>query len=520
LLGSCKLSNSSGVCATLTNAFVLRHGQKEVTISTIIEAGVPKMKRVLLTAHKFFPEHRAGTEVLTLRIAKELTKRGYEVLVVAANPPDVDARRRPGRETSDYEYEGIRVHIVEEPLRLKNYKFSYEYFHPEVSRHFAEIVKAFSPDLIQIVHAQNLSAGIIEEARKLGLPVVFYATDFWFVCPIVQLKRPDGAVCRGPGPMALKCLDCYTPKLFPPASEFEEAIASRHGAQIKLLSAFPKPLSSALTRILYGAYCSLKAKAAVEATLKRPKALRDYANQMQAILVPTKLLRDVFIENGIAANLVHHVPFGIDTASLNPYQQKTPSDKLRIGFIGTLFEHKGPDLLVKAFLALPPDAEAELKIYGDPKQFPEYGEKLMAMAHDGSANASKIHFAGTFPQAKFGEVMANLDLLVVPSRWYENTPLVIQSALATKTPLIATDLGGMAEIIHHEVNGLLFALNDSRSLKDQLLKVLNDRSLIERFRANIQAERSVEQMVDDIEAVYNKLWNAPAKTPAGTGANY
>jgi hypothetical protein len=52
------------------------------------------MRRVLLTAHKFFPEHRAGTEVLTLKIAQELQKRGYEVKVVAANPPDLDARRK------------------------------------------------------------------------------------------------------------------------------------------------------------------------------------------------------------------------------------------------------------------------------------------------------------------------------------------------------------------------------------------------------------------------------------------
>ena len=50
------------------------------------------MKRVLLTAHKFFPGHRAGTEVLTLKVAQELIKRNYEVLVVCANPPDLDAR--------------------------------------------------------------------------------------------------------------------------------------------------------------------------------------------------------------------------------------------------------------------------------------------------------------------------------------------------------------------------------------------------------------------------------------------
>ncbi|MBA3857048.1 MAG: hypothetical protein C0507_09095, partial [Cyanobacteria bacterium PR.3.49] len=193
------------------------------------------MKKVLLTVHKFFPEHRAGTEVLTLNIAKELQVRGYEVLVVTANPPDVDARRKEGqsKESSDFVFEGVPVHVIEEPLRLKDYRFSFEYDHPHVAAHFRELCDQFKPDIIQIVHAQNHSAAIIDVAEERNIPVYFYSTDFWFVCPIVQLKRPDGAVCRGPGPGAVKCLDCYTPKLFPPLEEFKEALARKYPAAAK-----------------------------------------------------------------------------------------------------------------------------------------------------------------------------------------------------------------------------------------------------------------------------------------------
>ena len=79
--------------------------------------------------------------------------------------------------------------------------------------------------------------------------------------------------------------------------------------------------------------------------------------------------------------------------------------------------------------------QAELLIYGDPKQFPEYGRK--ALEHgppDRWPNSGKIQFKGTFPNGQLGGVLQNLDVLVVPSRWYENTPLVMwkQSALATK----------------------------------------------------------------------------------------
>lgn len=182
---------------------------------------------------------------------------------------------------------------------------------------------------------------------------------------------------------------------------------------------------------------------------------------------------------------------------------------MRIAFIGTLFEHKGVDLLIKAFLALPPDANCELSIYGSTDQFPEYGKKLLDMARDGSVNAEKITFKGTFPQEKFGEILSNIDVLVIPSRWYENTPLVMQSALATKTPLIATDLGGMAEIIAHNKTGLLFKLNSVESLKEQLFRVVTEKGLLDGFRSNIKDERSVQVMVDDIEKIYAPFLKIP-----------
>src|SRR6202007_2144024 len=111
--------------------------------------------------------------------------------------------------------------------------------------------------------------------------------------------------------------------------------------------------------------------------------------------------------------------------------------------------------LIEAFQRLPADADAVLRIYGDPHQFPEYGAYLQELAARPLPNSEKISFCGSFPNSQLGSVLQNLDVLVVPSRWYENTPLVIQSALATKTPLIATDLGGMSELVHHTENGLL-----------------------------------------------------------------
>ncbi len=475
------------------------------------------MRRVLLTAHKFFPEHRAGTEVLTLKIAQELQKRGYEVKVVAANPPDLDARRKSEKEggqpsegvklTSDYEFEGVPVHIIEEALRLKEFQFSFEYYHPHIKTHFAEILREFKPDIVQLVHAQNLSASVIEACHEYSAPVVFYSTDFWFVCPIVQLKRPDGAVCRGPGPMAVKCLDCYTPKLLPPDQEIVEAIAGKYPAIGAGLDGLAESVKAVATSVLSNLYRAAKAPAAIQATLARPELLKNSANSLAKILVPTRLMQDIFVENGIDSRLIKHVPFGIDTSKLNEHQTKKPSSMVRIGYIGTFFEHKGVDLLIRAFLALPDSlaTEAQLKLYGATQQFPEYVDTLKKLVIDAPERGKSVSFLGTFPNDQLGSVLEEIDVLVVPSRWYENTPLVMQSALATLTPLIVTDLGGMSELVKHGENGLLFKLNDYRSLLRQLTAVLEDRALLPKLASNIKPERTVSQMVDDIESVYEEL---------------
>ncbi len=458
--------------------------------------------------------------MLTLKIAQELQGRGYEVKVVAANPPDLDARRKSEKDgghpsqgvklSSHYEFEGVPVHIIEEPLRLKEFQFSFEYYHPHIKAHFAEILRDFKPDIVQLVHAQNLSASVIEACHEYSAPVVFYSTDFWFVCPIVQLKRPDGAVCRGPGPLALKCLDCYTPKLLPPDQEIVEAIAGKYpaiGTAIDGLEGLAGPFKGVATSMLSNIYRTAKAPAAIQATLARPELLKKSANSLAKILVPTKLMRDIFVENGIDSQLIRHVPFGIDTSKLNGHQTKKPSEAVRIGYIGTFFEHKGVDLLIRAFLALPENlaARAQLKLYGDTNQFPQYVNSLKRIVADSPKLGEKVSFLGTFPNDQLGSVMEEIDVLVVPSRWYENTPLVMQSALATLTPLIVTDLGGMSELVKHGENGLLFKLNDYQSLLQQLTAVLQDRALLPKFASNIKPERTVSQMVDDIESVYEEL---------------
>ncbi len=430
------------------------------------------LARILITVHKFFPANKAGTEVLTLKIATELKRRGHEILVVSADPPAVDARHATGPEWQDYEYEGIKVHAIGESLRLKNYSYEHEFLHPEIGDHFDTILAEFKPDLVHVMHAQNLSAEVITRAKSRGLRVIFSPTDFWFICPIVQLKRSDGTICEGPGPQAEYCISCYTPELIPSSQQFVEAVHKR----LPVTKFLGKTLTAGIG---YEAYVSKKRVLAEAATRKRPEVLREIGNSVDAITVPTEIMKTLFIKNGFDESLIEKVPFGIDTS-----------------------KHKGLDILLKAFQLLPGEADAVLKVYGNTEQFPDYAAEILELADRSSIHKEKIQFLGTFANDKLGEVLTEIDVLVVPSRWYENTPLVIQSALATRTPLIATDLGGMSELVKSGENGLLFKLNDEEDLARQLESILHDRSKLLEFRKNIGPQRTVLDMVNDLERLY------------------
>ena len=267
------------------------------------------MKRVLLTVHKFFPEHRAGTEVLTLKVAQELQQRGYETLVVTANPPDLDARHAGAVESSDYTYDGVRVHVIQEALRLKGYTFRHEFSHPQIAEHFARLLHQFNPDIMHIFHCQNLSV-IVEKARQFKIPVVASLTDFWFVCPVVQLKRPNGALCRGPKMMATNCLTCYTPQLFPPSSQVVEAIEKKCRPSADYSSKCPLPCAVLALRSPRQPFAPASSPRLPQPRCSARHFLQAVANQLDAIMVPTKLMEDIFVENGIRADLIKRVPFG------------------------------------------------------------------------------------------------------------------------------------------------------------------------------------------------------------------
>jgi glycosyltransferase involved in cell wall biosynthesis len=207
------------------------------------------------------------------------------------------------------------------------------------------------------------------------------------------------------------------------------------------------------------------------------------------------------VEFGIRPSKLKRIPYGVDLAAAMPTFAKTVSARLRLGFIGTLTRHKGAHVLLQAIRQLPPEAPINALVFGDLKAFPEYGNHLRELAGEDL----RIQFRGEFPRDQIGTVLAEIDVLVVPSIWNENTPLVVYSAQASGTPVVASNVAGLNEVIEDGKNGLLFEMGNPEELAGVISRLEGNRSLIRRLARESVKPKSISQYVDDLQVVYAEI---------------
>jgi glycosyltransferase involved in cell wall biosynthesis len=360
----------------------------------------------------------------------------------------------------------------------------YEYYNPE----FGDLSRTFfaeeGPDVIHFTHNSLLSAALIDSAVQLKMPTVLTLTDFWYICPRMQLVSADHQ-CDGPSGDE-KCLDCF----------YLAGGSSVLGSVARLL---PGALRKRVDALRDSARRKAVLKVYGKTIRERPEFLRKKMGLINVVIAPTVFLRDTFARFGYEKETFRIIPFGINTDLIRGIA-KTESSKLRIGFIGTLREHKGPHVLLEAAMKVKRD-DVEFLIYGSESEFPEYAQQLKALA----AGDKRVKFAGTFPREEIGKVLAGIDALVMPSLWHENSPLMLLYSLASHTPVIASNAGGLSEFITDDVNGLLFEKGDSAALAGLIEKLADDRSFLRKLASAPVSIKSIQAHADEIEGIYREL---------------
>ena len=451
--------------------------------------------KILLTVHQFLPEYFAGTEIIVLGIAQELRRRGHAVTVATGFPdprPLADAER-----VDRYTYEGldvVRFRYAAHPMGDQRVIAELAYDNRLFAGVFDGLLAELAPDVVHFVHLARLSAAVIDPCVRRGIPTVFTATDFWTTCPYGQLRLSDDALCAGPDATGANCV-----------RHFAATFATRRGAVGRMARHAPDWLIGAGVRVAgAGLPFAPPILEEVRALVRRPSFVRDQVNRVDRVLAPSHVMRRALVDAGIAAERVRVLPYGIDVRGFTRSTERGAGPALRLGFVGSLVEHKGLHVLLDALGRLDPALAVRLDVHG-PAGTSAAGQAYHRTIAARAAADPRIRLHGPFANDRAAAVLSSLDVLVVPSTWRENTPLVVYEAFAAGCPVVASDVDGIAEVVRHDVDGLLFPCGDAAALAACIQRIVDDRPLVQRLAERTRPPRSVAQHVTALEAIYDEV---------------
>jgi glycosyltransferase involved in cell wall biosynthesis len=217
--------------------------------------------------------------------------------------------------------------------------------------------------------------------------------------------------------------------------------------------------------------------------------MRELINMIDVFLVPSHTLRDFFIQQGVPATKLLYSKYGFNSQNIS-YQPKKYEKQAEInfGFMGRVIPSKGIKVLTDAFQNI----DAKLSIYGNIGNQKRFLEK------------TNIQFKGGYDNKSINQVLHEIDVLIVPSTWLENSPLVIQEAFLAGVPVITSNIGGMKELVIEGKNGFLFEVGNAESLKDCITKITDNPQILNTLDVSKHSVRTIEEDAAFVLETYKK----------------
>lgn len=411
--------------------------------------------KIVVCLHDYLPRHPGGTEVHAHEVARELARRGHEVTALFTER-DLAARDGDVREGR---LDGVRTLEVVHQREYADVRESFE--EPRSLAVFTRLMGELAPDVVHFQHLAVWGSRVLPAARAAGARVVVTLNDYWLLCDSATLLRPDGELCTDG--LHGTCTSCLR----------RHPLLAERWSEPDLESRW---------------------RAAARARFERHRA--DLA-AAHVVVSPSRFLAGQFERAGFRPAAQCEILLYGYPGELHPARRRDPAHKLRVGFVGGIYRSKGVHVLVRAFRHLVGEP-VELSVHGHLDWFPDYAAELRAQA-----KGLDVTFAGGFARGDVERVLAGLDLLVVPSIWYENMPITIYEARRHGIPVVVTNLGGMAEAVEHGVSGLTFPRGDDVALADRIRALVRDPALYDRLARNRPPLVTLEEVVSRLEHLYS-----------------
>ncbi len=425
--------------------------------------------RILQVVHYFILFGLGGSEYYVYYLCKELAKN-HDVVIFFTTSEDGDKGR-----ILKGDYDGIPY------WALKKNRMSYSHpFHDRnrwVEEEFTKVVEQFKPDIIHFQHLINLSLKLPSLANKRGIPNCMTLHDFWFLCPRTIFLTSDLKICSNHSPR--HCLDCLQGEIeYYPIRDKVIGLWHTWKREIKKVLNYAK-----------------KATVLFSLALWRPYWVKRVFKDVQLFIAPSQFLLEKYVQSGLDREKIVLIRHGFNKDDFYG-MQRTVSTKVRFAFIGTIRAHKGIYLLIDAFNKI--TGTAELKIYG---------RVTSSMVDDLKKRIvnSNIHIMGELKKEDKRKAFSEIDVLIVPSICYENSPLTINEAFLSKIPVITANIGGMAELVKDGEYGFTFPVGDAEKLAERIQLFIKNPELKDKLSANLPEVNDIKTHAKEILNIYNNL---------------
>jgi GT2 family glycosyltransferase/glycosyltransferase involved in cell wall biosynthesis len=442
--------------------------------------------RILLVVHGLPPAATGGTEVYVRDLAQSLAASGEDqvmVLTREANP------RKPELNVRTFADGLVRVTAVNNTFQ-SCMSFEESYANPAIERIAGDVLDAWDPDVVHIQHLTCLSTGIPRQAVSRRIPVAMTLNDYWLICHRGQLVNRDGRRCDGPFDDG--CDGCLPPGILANETAFRAG---------RLLRTLPLPGAQhavALAANVAGAATSPARLRA--ATFARLQHMREAVRGVDRFLAPSRTLAEAFGPFGVTADRLVRCNQGI--ASARGDLRRGSRLPLRVAFAGGFLPTKGLHVLLDAIEQMPAGS-VTVDVLG--ACVPYHGEDAYVSSLESRISHPAIRMVGPVPHDRMRSILDAVDVLVVPSTWIENAPFIIREAFAARVPVVASNLGGMAEMVRDGIDGLLFDPGDAGMLASVLKRCVDEPLLLERLSRGIVAPMSMEEDAASLRAMYRDM---------------
>lgn len=403
--------------------------------------------RILYLVHVFYPEGFGGTEKFVFNIASYAKSHNNDIKIITYSNYEDKFYDKSFKNIlyREFEYKGLNV------LAFKlNYNLlpnNYDFCNCDIENFAEMIISDYKPNVVHLGHVCKV-AEFAFIAEKMSIPYIITLTDFYLMCPNGKLLTSSLRMCDG----KTQRNECnrFCPCIYEKTSERYES-ASRILKNAKY--AFSP--SDFLAKMFEKQFDGLK----------------------------------VYVNN-------HGINYSKIITNERVYED---GDKLTFAYAGGTSYIKGLHLILRALSYLK-NYDFNFKIYG----VKDDDVSLMLIE---KYKLKNVEICGVFDEKDVGSILSKIDLLIVPSIWYENYPLILHESLACGIPVITSNIGGMAEKIKNCINGFTFDLGDVKQLKGIIELVIDNPHIINNLKRKIQLspEKSIEDEANEYLEIYEKI---------------